>query len=145
MQVFRLVNDKYDPIEISNVLSRTSDHSNQKIAEGMYFALTREDALEFSRKNHGHAYTHLLTCRIEGVSKDDLVDLIADPNLFVRLNVTTNSPLNGLKGRELHTKYCEIHRKKGILWKAANGWTELCLLKAHATNSVIIEAAEALK
>lgn len=145
MQVFRLVNHKYDSIEISRALSRTSDHSNQKIAEGIYFALTREDALDFSKKNHGHVYTHLLTCRIEGVSKDDLVDLITDPNLFAQLSVTANSPLKGLKGRELRTKYCEIHRKKGILWKAANGWAELCLLRAYALNSVIIEAAEALE
>ena len=145
MQVFRLVNHKYDPIELSRPLSRTSNHSHQKIAEGTYFSLTREDALDFSKTNHGHVYTHLLTCRVEGVSKDDLVDLIADPNLCVRLSVAANSPLKGLKGRELRTKYCEIHCKKGILWKAANGWTELCLLSPYALGAVIIEAAEALE
>lgn len=57
MQAFRLVNEEHDPIEAGSLLTRTSDSSNQKIAEGMYFAIPREDAPEFATKDHGHIYT----------------------------------------------------------------------------------------
>ena len=144
MLVHRLVNQEYDPIEIGSILTRTSDHSKQKIGEGMYFALTREDALEFSKKNHGHKYTHVLTCRLKGISKDDLVDLIGNPNFFRLLKPPSGSPLSGLRGRALHSRYCEIEGKKGILWRAENGWAELCLMRAYVEDNVVIEGAERL-
>jgi hypothetical protein len=35
MVAYRLVNQEHDPIEVGSVLSRTSDHSHQKIADGI--------------------------------------------------------------------------------------------------------------
>lgn len=145
MQLFRLVNKEHDPIEAGSLLTRTSDCSNQKIADGMYFALTREDALKFSTKDHGHTYTHLLTCQLEEISKNDLVDLVKNENQIARFKTSAKPPLSILTGRELNTRYCDIHGKKGILWRARKGWTEVCILKQFVANSVIIEAAETLQ
>jgi hypothetical protein len=113
MQVYRLVNQEHDPIEVGSFLTRTSDHSRQKYAVGIYFALTREDALAFAKQDHGHTYTHLLTCRLKGVSESELVDLIADAKLISRFKTSEKASQPGLTTRELNEKYCEIHGKKG--------------------------------
>ena len=51
------VNSQYDPIQIGEKLTRTSDPGNQKYGKGMYFAASRADALNFAKARHGHAYT----------------------------------------------------------------------------------------
>jgi len=60
MKVFRLVHSAHDPVEKGAFLTRTSSHSHQKIADGIYFALSRDEALIFAKKSHGHTYSHLL-------------------------------------------------------------------------------------
>jgi hypothetical protein len=110
----------------------------------MYFALTREDALQFAKKDHGHKYTHLLTCKLVNITEDDFADLIANSNLLATLKVPPNSPLFGLTGTNLKVKYCEVHGKKGIIWQATNGWSELCLLPPFVKGTVVIEVSEAL-
>jgi hypothetical protein len=144
MKAFRLVDQRYDPVEVGRYLTRISDFSNKKLGRGMYFALTREDALQFAKKDHGHEYTHLLTCKLVNVTEDDFADLIANPNLLATLKVRPNSPLFGLTGTDLKVKYCEVHGKKGIIWQATNGWSELCLLPTFVNDAVVIEASEAL-
>ena len=108
----------------------------------MYFAPSREDALEFVQKVQKHEYTHLLTCQLVGIRQDDLLDLIADPNLIAKAK--RNPHYSKLTKREVYPTYCEAHRKKGILWKATKGWRELCLLRAFAEGTVVIEATEPL-
>jgi hypothetical protein len=146
MLVYRCVNQEHDPVEVGSHLTRTSNYSKQKLAEGMYFAVTREDALTFSRKDHGHTYTHLLTCRLKDVSKSDLVDLIVDAQLISHFKRSEEVSRAGLSGRELNRKYCEIHSKKGLLWTAsANSWAEVCLFPEFVNSAVVIEAVEKLR
>ena len=144
MQVFRLVHENHDSIEVGSVLTRTSDHSNQKIAKGIYFAVSYEDALAFSKTNHGHTYTHLLTCRLQGIEASDVVDLAAEPNLILRFKSSSKPPTSNMTGRVLNETYCQIHNKKAILW-SARGWVELCVLEAFAKDVALIEAADALE
>lgn len=68
MKAFRLVNCDHDPIKVGEYLERASTHSNQKLCVGMYFSTSRKDALEFAKKDHGHIYTHLLTCELKAQS-----------------------------------------------------------------------------
>lgn len=142
LRVFRLVHEDHDPVTVGSQLFRISDHSNQKIAKGMYFALTREDALEYARNVRKHEYSHLLTCRVNGVTRDDLIDLISDPNQIEKLKFT--APYNGLTLRQRNAKYCEDHGKKGLLWKSSEGWREFCLLPAFVGDAVVIEVSEKL-
>jgi hypothetical protein len=74
MKAFRLVNCDHDPITVGAYLERASTHSKQKLCDGMYFSTSREDALEFAKKNHGHKYTHLLTCELRDMHESDFVD-----------------------------------------------------------------------
>jgi hypothetical protein len=138
MQVYRLVDKKHDPIEVGKTLERCSDHSNQKLGEGIYFAPSRESALEFAKTKHHHTYAHLLTCRLEGITEMDFVDLSKDPH------VIDNSEFGSLTHKMRNQKYCEKYSKKGIIWKAVSGWVEVCLFAEHVSHRVIIEAVEVL-
>ena len=86
MKVFRLVHSAHDPVEKGAFLTRASNHSHQKIADGIYFALSRDEALVFAKKPHGHTYSHLLTCDLLGVSEQDVVNLVENCNLIVKWN-----------------------------------------------------------
>jgi hypothetical protein len=142
MKVYRLVNSKYDPIEIGANLTRTSDHSHQKYGEGMYFALSREDALHFAKSQHGHAYTHLLTCLIENANENDFVDLRKKPNSMA------TSKFRTLPMKARAPRYCKQQKKKGLIWSSTPGKqaarAEVCLYPEHIQNAVIIESAEKL-
>ena len=144
MKVYRLVNSKYDPITIGENLTRTSDHSYQKYGEGMYFAASRADALNFAKAQHGHAYTHLLTCRIEEASQDDFVDLRREQNCLA------TSEFRTLPMKKRAPEYCRQQQKKGLIWSSIAGkdtlaWTEVCLYPEHILDGVVIEAAEKLR
>ncbi len=141
--VYRLVNSEHDPIKAGGRLTRVSNCSNQKYGKGMYFALSREDALIFSEAQHGHKYTHLLKCRIENASLDDFVDLRKEPNCIVK------SKFGSLPKTEGAPAYCGQQKKKGLIWSSKHGletaaWTELCLYPEHVSDSVVIEDAEEL-
>lgn len=138
MTLFRLVNSIHDPIEIGSALIRCSDHSNQKLGCGMYFAETRKGAMQFGATKHGHNYTHLLTCSLKDLSRDDFVDLIADPRQIDR------SEFKSLLYAERGPAFAKKHGKKGLIWKGASGWIEVCLFAEHIEGSVIIEAVEVL-
>jgi hypothetical protein len=143
MKAFRLVSSDYDPITIGAYLERASTHSNQKLCDGMYFSTSREDALEFASKNHGHKYTHLLKCELTGMQECDFVDLIADPNQIVRQNRT------GQSRRVATENFCRENHKKGVIWQSPSfeslpGWKEICLLPDHIQGSVLIEEVEGL-
>lgn len=143
MTVYRLVNSKYDPIQVGARLTRPSNRSNQKFGAGMYFALTREDALNFAKGQHGHKYTHLITCNIENATPEDFVDLRENENVMV------NGDLGQLSPKKRAPAYCKLFNKKGLIWESVAGksttaWTELCLYPQHIANGVLITAAEDL-
>jgi hypothetical protein len=144
MKVYRLVNCDYDPIVVGARLSRSSDHSHQKLGEGIYFSVSRNDALQFARTNHKHVYTHLLTCRLRNITKDDFVDLVNDPNRIVKAKAERGSNLKTLSGRKLNVAYCKRQGKKGVIWAAQNGWTEGFLLSEYINDAVSIENVETL-
>jgi hypothetical protein len=138
MRLFRLVNHQHDPIEVGTILTRTSNHSNQKMGKGMYFATTRDDALRFAKTQHRHVYTHLLGCQLEGTTENDFIDLVEDPNLIVK------SEFRELRSAERGLAYAKKYGRKGLIWRATNGWTEVCLFADYVQNVVIIESVEAL-
>lgn len=143
MKAFRLVNCDHDPVSVGAYLERASTYSNQKLCAGMYFATSRKDALEFAKKDHGHIYTHLLTCGLTDMDENDFVDLVADPNLIVRQNRT------GQTRREATETFCRENNKKGVIWQSppsasSRGWKELCLLPQHIQHSVLIREVEEL-
>jgi hypothetical protein len=145
MEVFRLVHRNYDPVEEGEFLTRSSCYSREKIAHGIYFTPSRDEALTFAKQPHRHTYSHLLTCSLVGVSLDDVVDLVADPNLIVKWN-RGRYP----KRRDAAEAFCRENKKKAILWETARsqkfeGWTELCLLTEHIPNTVLIIGAEELE
>ena len=109
----------------------------------MYFAASREDALAFETKNHGHRYTHLLTCELEDMREEDFLDLIAEPNQIVR----QRSP--GQSMRDAVRDLCRKNKKKGVIWQSpssetSSGWKEICLLSDNIPMAVLIIDAEAL-
>jgi hypothetical protein len=140
MRVYRLVNEEHDSVTAGMRLTRISDYSHQKLGEGMYFALSREDALAFAATQHGHKYTHLLGCVLENMTHDNFVDLRSSPNLLVR------SKFNHLPKRQQGPAYCNTHGKNGVIWNGAPGkrWVELCLYPEHIGNGVLIESVEPL-
>jgi hypothetical protein len=142
LTVYRLVNHAHDPIEVGTPLVRSSNHSNQKLAEGIYFCMTREDALNFAKVDHGHTYTHVVTCQLEKITKDDFVDLVSNPNAITKVKST--HPFEGLHGRRLNHAYCEVEGKLGLIWKSIQGWTEVCLLTEHIGGAVLIVDSEPL-
>jgi hypothetical protein len=137
MNVYRLVNCDHDPITVGATLIRGSDHSRQKLGPGMYFAISREAALEFAKTRHGHTYTHLLTCRLKGITEKDFVDLVKEPFVISR------SEFKALPYDQRGSAYCAKHGKKGIIWKAID-WVEVCLFAQHIGDSVIVESVEML-
>ena len=145
MRVYRLVNCEYDPITVGTQLTRSSDHSHQKLAEGIYFSVSRDDALQFAGANHGHVYTHLLTCQLKNITIDDFIDLVSDPNCILKAKAKSKSNLKMLSGKKLNVAYCREKGKKGLIWRAQNRWIEICLLADYIGDSVEIEHAEALK
>lgn len=140
MKAFRLVDETHDPIKEGELLTRTSDHSHQKLADGMYFALSREAALSFATKPHGHRYTHLLYCDLDDIEMDDLWDEIVDPNRIARFKSQDESP------RQARARYGKENNKKGFIWQArgVESWTELCLLSEHVCKVVRIVESEQL-
>lgn len=110
----------------------------------MYFSVSRGDALQFARTNHKHLYTHLLTCRLTNITKDDFVDLVSDPNRILKAKAELRSNLKTLSVKKLHAAYCKEHGKKGVIWTAKHGWTEVCLLTEYIDDAVVIEHVEAL-
>jgi hypothetical protein len=144
MKVYRLVNCDYDPVVVGARLRRSSDRSHQKLGEGIYFSSSRDDALQFAGTNHKHKYTHLLTCRLRNITKDDFVDLVSDPNCIVKAKAEPGSKLKGFSGKKLYVAYCKEHGQKGVIWSAQGGWTEVCLLSEYIDDAVDIEHVEAL-
>jgi hypothetical protein len=143
MKAFRLVHSTHDPVAKEAFLTRASNRSHQKIAEGMYFALSREDALVFAKKPHGHIYSHLLTCELIGLGQEDIVNLVEDENLIAKWN------RGRFKSRDAAVEYCRENKKKAILWASKSSqksqtWTELCLLAEHIPNTVRIIDVEEL-
>ena len=112
MKVFRLVHSAHDPVKKGAFLTRASTHSHQKIADGIYFALSKDEALIFAKKSHGHTYSHLLTCDLIGVSEQDVVNLVENENLLVKWN-RGRYP----KRRDAAAAFCQ-NKKKAILWRA---------------------------
>jgi len=139
MKVYRLVNCKTDSIEVGTTLSRASDHSNQKLGKGMYFAATYDDACLFAKIRHKYSYTHLLTCRLKGMTLADFVDLRKNPNLIIQ------SDFGKLPREERVPAYCKKYDKKGVIWMPQRGgWTEVLLLTEHIQDAVVIECVETL-
>jgi hypothetical protein len=148
LTVYRLVDKEHDPVGVGKRLTRISDCSNQKYGPAMYFAFTREDALNFAKAQrakgeHGHKYTHLLTCRIEHASSEEFVDLRATPNVMM------SGRFRNLPTSKKAPAYCKEHGKKGVIWQSQAGlispeWTELCLYQEHVGKDVVIVAAEDL-
>lgn len=131
MRLFRLVDLKHDPIVPGQHLTRPSDHSNQKLGEGMYFALSFEDAKGFLHARHKHPYTHVLEVEIPFEIKD-FADLRASPNLITGPGTFKN----------LVFQYCQAHGKRGVIWtQRQNEWTELMLLSEYISHGVQIIAA----
>jgi hypothetical protein len=109
----------------------------------MYFATSREDALEFAKKDRGHSYTHLLTCELKDMQEGDFVDLVANPNQIVRQKRT------GQNSRDATKDFCRENTKKGVIWQSVSseslsGWKEICLLPEHIQQAVVIKEVEAL-
>jgi hypothetical protein len=139
MRVYRLVNSAHDPITPGQKLVRASDHSHQKLGEGIYFAASADDARQFAKTEAGHTYTHLLTCRLENMTEGNFVNLVNEPNLIVR------SEFKDLPVAERRLAYCKKHNKVGVIWKAQKfGWIEVCLFSEYIRDAVIIESAEPL-
>lgn len=148
LTVYRLVDKEHDPVGAGKALTRISDCSNQKYGPAMYFAFTREDALNFAKAQqakgeYGHKYTHLLTCRIERASLEEFVDLRATPNVMM------SGRSRNLSTSKRAQAYCKAHGKKGVIWQSQASvispqWTELCLYPEHVGNDVVIVAAEDL-
>ena len=142
MIVYRLVDRSHDPIEVGSVLLRTSGYSRQKFGQGMYFCATRKDAQIFLDAHHGYKYTDLLECRLNGITRNDFVDLVNHPNEIVLAK--RDFSYEGFAGGSLREEYCRRTGKKGLIWRATNGWTELVLHAAHADHVVIVIASESL-
>jgi len=146
--VYRLVDAEHDEIEVGKRLIRISDHSNQKYGPAMYFTLTREDGLKFAKaqqakREHGHKYTHLLTCRIENASLGEFVDLRATPNIMV------SGRFRNMRTAERAAAFCGENGQRGVIWQShaslnSPEWTELCLYPEHVGNNVLIVASEAV-
>lgn len=105
LKLYRVVNREFDPIVAGVQLTRCSDNSNQKHGDGIYFVISRADALAFARSDHKHTYTHVLTCRLKDISMEDFVDLRIDPNCifegggqagFKAQDASTNGAISGL-------------------------------------------------
>lgn len=138
MVVFRLVNAEHDPIATGASLTRPSDHSNQKLGSGMYFALDRDSAMQFAGTRHTYDYTHLLRCELVGLEEADFVDLALTPH------IVNKSEHGQLPYRERHLAYCLEHDLKGIIWPSRSGWKELCLFDEFIPDTVRIIEAESL-
>lgn len=137
MIVYRLVDQKHDCITPGQVLTRTSNYSNQKFGDGMYFALDRTSALAFNAIRK-YTYTHLLECDIN-YQPTDFVDLVQSPNLIVAWANQNSLP----NSRKITETYCMANKKVGVIWGAmgVNPWVELVLLKQFVTNVKIINAS----
>ncbi len=142
MIVYRLVDRSHDPIEIGSLLLRTSGHSREKFGRGMYFCATRNDARIFLDAHHGYRYTDLLECRLDGITRNDFVDLVNHPNEIVLAK--RDFSYEGFAGGSLREEYCRRKGKKGLIWRANRGWTELVLHSPHVDHGVIVIGSEPL-
>ena len=142
MIVYRLVDRSHDPIEVGSVLLRTSGHSRQKFGQGMYFCATRNDAQIFLDAHHGYKYTDLLECRLNGITRNDFVDLVNHPNEIVLAK--RDFSYEGFAGGSLREEHCRRTGKKGLIWRATKGWTELVLHAPHVDHVVIVVGSESL-
>ena len=109
MQAFRLVNinKAEDPIEVGAYLTRISDKkSHNKLADGMYFALTKDDAMSFARINTEYKYSHLLKCELVGIENSDIFDETENENFFVRHKKEKEST------RDARARYCKEKQEK---------------------------------
>ncbi len=140
MVVYRLVNSGHDPIGAGQPLTRPSDHSNQKLGPGMYFAMDEAAALQFSKTRHGHTYTHLLSCDLVGLTSNDFVDIEIPENA----RAIRESPHGKKSHSERYYNYCLSNGFKGIIWHARAGWVELVLFEPFVAGKVIIKEAKAL-
>lgn len=142
MVVYRLVDRHHDSIEAGSVLQRPSSYSRQKFGRGMYFCPTRKDAQIFLNAHPGYRYTDLLECRLDGITKNDFVDLVNNPNEVVRAKCDFS--YEGFAGSSLKEEYCRRTGKKGLIWKSNMGWTELVLHSPHIDHVVIVIGSESL-
>ena len=111
MKVFRLVHSAHDPVEKGAFLTRASNHSHQKIADGIYFALSRDEALVFAKKPHGHTYSHLLTCDLLGVSEQarHRVESLTSAGVAHAFQVDDRQQAQFIQGRRVVDDMC-IHQ-----------------------------------
>ena len=137
MQLYRLVNEKFDPVQVGSRLERSSSNSNQKLGDGMYFAVNRQSALDFAATRN-HPYTHLLTCEVEGITEDDLADMVSDPACVTRWKGSRR-----ISSREAYVQYCAEHGLRGIRAGFAN-WEEIVIHDQHLTGNVRIVDSEKL-
>jgi hypothetical protein len=137
MKLYRLVDADHDPITAGKKLARTSDHSNQKFGPGMYFATSRDSALEFAATRN-HRYTHLLECEVQGVKEADLADLAADPAVVARWNKQRHPQT------QMYERYCQEKALKGLMWQSASGWVEVVIHAPYIDDNVLIVSVEQL-
>jgi hypothetical protein len=147
---YRLVSSTYDPVTVGSFLeARTIETNpnlnNQKIAEGMYFTPSKEEAVIFASKPHGHTYSHLLTCELVGISEQDVLDLIEAPNLITRWVRRSDYPTK----KAATAAFCRDNGKKVVLWQSRSSqpseiWKEMCLLLEYVPNTVQITHVEVL-
>jgi hypothetical protein len=136
MQLFKVVNaERGDPTEVGDRLFKFSEGKQAKLGDGMYFAASRKDALEFFRSNHGRVYTHLLTCELPATEEADFISK-EDPEL-VRFGHL------GEGQRDRNVRFCEMYRKKGISAQEIK-WKEFCLLKKYIGAGIPIIESEQL-
>ncbi len=137
MKLYRLVHETNDPVTPDKILTRSSDHSNQKFGPGMYFAISRESAMQFAQTRK-YKYTHLLECKVSNVKDCDIVDLVNNPLLITKWK-QTGKPIP-----EEYLRYCTKHELKGIKWEARAGWIEVVIHHPHYLNNVKIVKSERL-
>jgi hypothetical protein len=151
MQLYRLVNSKYDPVVPGQYLTRTSDQSNQKLGGGMYFALSQADATAFAA-TRTYDYDHLLTVDI-AFSVADFFDLRADSNAVqkwlqeeVKAKTRPMTDLFQLKVHDRHEAFCRAKGVKGLIWSPTGKlkWDELVILESFVGQGALISAAAAI-
>jgi len=132
LTLFRLVHVDHDPVQVGQKLSRSSDKSNQKLGKGMYFALSRQDALGFAGTRN-YAYTHLVEVTVP-YAVSDFFDQRKDENAvakWVSTHPNPDIPPNFEKVHGRSTRFCEAHNCVGFIWepKGSKRWVEVMILE----------------
>ena len=151
---FRLVNSAHSAVTVGEVLL-ASTHSNAKFGGGIYFAESEGDLIEFFKSHHGYTYTHVLECRVAGIALPDLFDLVAHPNAMRQFEQNwvwrDEAGFQGGAMEEARAKRLAMINafvvsvgKKGIRWKATQGWVELVVHEPHCDGAVLVASSDEL-